>query len=99
VIDKRLGRQEKSITVQYQHDVLCHGVLPQFAARCHDSPDLSLKRNGGLQPLLSDLIQQIEAFIVCTVLDRVRNADALIIGTPVYYGTESSSRSAYGRRS
>jgi multimeric flavodoxin WrbA len=28
------------------------------------------------------------------VLDRVRNADALIIGTPVYYGTESASTRA-----
>ena len=29
-----------------------------------------------------------------SVLDRVRNADALIIGTPVYYGTESASTRA-----
>lgn len=28
------------------------------------------------------------------VLDRVRNADALIIGTPVYYGSESASTRA-----
>ena len=28
------------------------------------------------------------------MLDRVRNADALIIGTPVYYGTESASTRA-----
>jgi len=29
-----------------------------------------------------------------SVLDRVKNADALIIGTPVYYGTESASTRA-----
>ena len=29
-----------------------------------------------------------------SVLDRVRNADALIIGTPVYYGAESASTRA-----
>ena len=29
-----------------------------------------------------------------SVLDHVKNADALIIGTPVYYGTESSSTRA-----
>jgi multimeric flavodoxin WrbA len=32
------------------------------------------------------------------VLDRVRDADALIIGTPVYYGTESSSTRAFLER-
>jgi multimeric flavodoxin WrbA len=32
------------------------------------------------------------------VLDRVRNADALIVGTPVYYGTESSSTRAFLER-
>ncbi|MBU1053598.1 MAG: flavodoxin family protein [Proteobacteria bacterium] len=32
------------------------------------------------------------------VLDRVKDADALIIGTPVYYGTESSATRAFLER-
>ncbi len=35
---------------------------------------------------------------LAAVLDRIRNADALIIGTPVYYGTESSSTRAFLER-